>query len=57
MENHKVIGNKTKVIYFIGNAIACRRYINSNSIVKHTGKGRSEKTRSEFGFDEALQII
>lgn len=57
MTQQKVVGTKTKNIYFTGDAIACRRYINDNSILKTVGKGRSEKKRSEFGFKEALRIV
>lgn len=41
----------------MGDAIACRRFINDNSILKTVGKGKSEKKRSEFGFKEALRIV
>ncbi len=57
MTQQQVVGTKTKNIYFMGDAIACRRYINDNSISKTVGKGRSEKKRSEFGFKEALRIV
>ena len=52
----QVVGMKTNNIYFTGDAIACRRFINGNEIIKTTGKGNSQKVRSEFGFKEALRI-
>ncbi|WP_253278992.1 hypothetical protein [Leuconostoc lactis] len=51
---------KSSKVYFKGDAIACRRYINDNSVVKQLDSGipgKRGKKRSEFGFDEALRIV
>ena len=52
---HQVIGFKSKNVYFEGNDIACRRFINQNSLTKKSKKGGEVK--STFGFSEALRII
>lgn len=52
--NH-VIGLKSKTIYFEGDGIACRRFINQNSLTRKSKKGG--ETKSTFGFSEALRII
>lgn len=54
---HKIIGIKTNNIYFTGDAIACRRFINASAEMKRAGKGKSTKVRSVFGFSEALRIV
>ncbi|KQB80975.1 hypothetical protein AN225_05595 [Leuconostoc lactis] len=60
MAQHQVVGMKSSKVYFKGDAIACRRYINDNSVVKQLDSGipgKRGKKRSEFGFDEALRIV
>ena len=60
MTQQQVVGTKTKNIYFMGDAIACRRYINDNSVTKQFNSGipgKTGKKRSEFGFKEALRIV
>ena len=57
MTQQQVVGTKTKNIYFTGDAIACRRFINDNAILKTVGKGKSEKKRSEFEFKEVRRIV
>jgi len=53
---HQVIGLKTKKLYFEGDAIACRRFINDSqqpAMIKNRKSGKVLK----FGFEEALRII
>lgn len=52
---HQVIGFKSKIIYFEGDGIACRRFINQSSLTKRSKKG--SEIKSKFGFYEALRII
>lgn len=52
---NQVIGLKSKTIYFEGDGIACRRFINQNSLTRKSKKGGEKK--STFGFSEALRII
>lgn len=57
MTQQQVVGTKTKQIYFTGDPISCRRFINGNAILKTDKYGDSKKKRSEFGFKEALRIV
>jgi len=57
LENHKVIGLKSREIYFTGDYTACHRFINNSWVAKITGKGRASKQTTIFGISEALQIV
>ncbi|WP_190325994.1 hypothetical protein [Leuconostoc carnosum] len=57
MANHKVIGLKSREIYFTGDYTACHRFINNSWVAKITGKGRASKQTTIFGISEALQIV
>lgn len=60
MTRQQVVGTKTKNVYFTGDAIACRRFINDNSVIKQFDSGipgKTGKKRIEFGFKEALRIV
>lgn len=56
MEIQSVIGLETHKVYFKGDPIACRRFINDSQVKK----GFETRVKSKmliFGFDEALKII
>lgn len=52
----QVVGVKTNNIYFTGDAIACRRFINDNQEAKHVASGKKFKKSNYNVLKEAMRI-
>lgn len=53
MTQQEVVGVETEKIYYTGDAISCRRFINESAVTVKNKK----QTHIESGFKEALRIM